>query len=383
MNQIVKRSQVDQLYKDGKLTYYFAFLVFGFYTLITYDLINTESLITWCLWFNLAIVLRGISLLKFRQSKVEAASAKYWLWTHVFISFMFGTAQAWLITMFDISWPIHTQIGFWTMIIGIVAITIRPFTAVYMSYLAFNGPILISSLITLLIVATPDYQLLIWMLALYAMGVNISALNAYRNNTLQIQNEISLLDANKKLSVLASRDPLTNLPNRRAFDEYYMSEWDRHKRSASVLSLLVIDLDFFKQYNDTYGHTAGDDCLIRIANRINECLKRPADKAARFGGEEFLVLLPDTPTQGALEVAERILASVRQLAIPHKKSTTSDIITVSIGLATIDPSEDAEPDELFELADTELYKAKSGGRNRLSRYSPETEKNISFDFEHQ
>jgi len=383
MDQQLITRQVEQLYKDAKVIFFFAFLAFGLYTLIIYELISTKAFIVWCLWFNLAVVLRGISLLKFRQSKVNAASAKNWLWIHVFISFMYGTAQAWLITMFDPSWPIHTQIGFWTMIIGIVAITIRPYTAYYMSYLAFNGPILISSLITLLIVATPDYQLLIWMLALYALGVNMSALSASRNNTLQIQNEISLLDANKKLSVLASRDPLTNLLNRRAFDEYYQGEWDRHKRSASVVSLLVIDVDFFKQYNDAYGHTAGDDCLIRIANRINECLKRPADKAARFGGEEFLVLLPDTPTQGALEVAERILTSVRQMAIPHKKSSISDILTVSIGLATIDPSESTEPDELFELADTELYKAKSGGRNRLSRYSPETEKNISFDIEHQ
>ncbi|MCW8825361.1 MAG: diguanylate cyclase [Gammaproteobacteria bacterium] len=169
-----------------------------------------------------------------------------------------------------------------------------------------------------------------------------------------------------KLELLSSMDGLTNIANRRSFDESLRREWRHCVRDQHPISLLYIDIDYFKNYNDYYGHSKGDECLIHIAQLIESYARRPSDLAARYGGEEFVVLLSDTDAAGAQIIAQALLEAVNQAHHPHEKSEVADHITLSIGVSTLTPTEVLVPEQLIKLADKALYRAKSEGRNRIS-----------------
>lgn len=173
-----------------------------------------------------------------------------------------------------------------------------------------------------------------------------------------------LQQADAKLRRQSDIDGLLGIANRRTFDETLAQEWARALRESSQLSLLMIDVDYFKNYNDTYGHQAGDRCLQQLAAAITRVLKRPGDLVARYGGEEFGVLLPHTDAAGADEMAREIQNAVALLAIPHGASRASDQVTVSIGIHTVVPAPEVALDTLIRSADSALYRAKQGGRNR-------------------
>jgi diguanylate cyclase (GGDEF)-like protein/PAS domain S-box-containing protein len=174
-----------------------------------------------------------------------------------------------------------------------------------------------------------------------------------------------LKEANHELHRLATVDGLTQLANRRRFDQYLVQEWRRLARYQAPLSLIMCDVDFFKRYNDTYGHLAGDDCLKQVATAISCSLKRPADLAARYGGEEFAVILPYTDAVGALFLAEEIRARVSALQIPHSNSGVSSYVTMSLGVATAVPLPESAAEQLIAVADEALYCAKDRGRDRV------------------
>jgi diguanylate cyclase (GGDEF)-like protein len=171
--------------------------------------------------------------------------------------------------------------------------------------------------------------------------------------------------AEEQLKLIASMDGLTGVANRRHFDNTLDLEWRRAMRSAIPLSLIMIDIDFFKNYNDLYGHLAGDSCLQKIAHTIRDSLRRAGNFAARYGGEEFTVILPDTNTEEAYLFAESLREKIENLNIEHNDSKVGSNVTVSIGVSTTIPKKDHTQDELISLADKALYKAKQGGRNRV------------------
>lgn len=173
-----------------------------------------------------------------------------------------------------------------------------------------------------------------------------------------------LVAANLELQRLSNMDGLTGLSNRRRLDEYAATEWSRSRRDQTPLSILLADVDHFKKYNDTYGHLAGDEVLKRVAEAIRSCCVRPADLVARFGGEEFAVVLPGTRGGGANHVAERICEAVEALQIEHSASTAAQHVTLSIGGFTVIPVEAEGLLDQFEAADKSLYEAKQKGRNR-------------------
>lgn len=174
-----------------------------------------------------------------------------------------------------------------------------------------------------------------------------------------------LKKANEELFRLARIDELTQIANRRGFDERLTKEWLRMAREKMPLSVIIADIDFFKLYNDRYGHLLGDACLTSVAHAMDSCVNRPADLVARFGGEEFAVLLPNTDSYGAFFVAETIRRTVENLMIEHADSPVHKNVTVSLGAATAVPRYDADPRLLLEASDHELYEAKRTGRNRV------------------
>lgn len=169
---------------------------------------------------------------------------------------------------------------------------------------------------------------------------------------------------NDMLENLASMDSLTNVSNRRAYDQARNDEWRRCQRDKLPISFIMIDVDQFKQYNDNYGHGAGDECLVRIAKAINNCIRRPGDMLARYGGEEFAAIMSGTHSAGAWQMSQQFHAAVAGLAISHEHSTVAPHVSISVGVATTTRTDEVTPEQLSEAADRMLYQAKEAGRNK-------------------
>jgi two-component system chemotaxis family response regulator WspR len=179
------------------------------------------------------------------------------------------------------------------------------------------------------------------------------------------QSQQQLLEANLELQRLTNSDGLTGLSNRRYLDEYLAAEWKRRAHEQTMLSLLMIDVDNFKLYNDTYGHVAGDEVLKRIAATVQGCLCRSAELAARYGGEEFAIVLPGTDANGMRLLAQNIRAEVEALALPHATSPVGPFVTISIGGTCVTPTHDTSVASLVAAADLAMYKAKHDGKNQV------------------
>lgn len=181
--------------------------------------------------------------------------------------------------------------------------------------------------------------------------------------------EQKAIELNFQLEKMSSLDGLTGIDNRRSFDEYIEIEWKRCLRESKPLSLIMIDIDHFKLFNDTYGHQGGDNCLKEVAETLSCLIKRPPDIVCRYGGEEFVIILPETDADGARVVAERLRSGIEGLRILHASSRVSKFVTISLGVAGVMPNKYASANELIEKADKALYKAKLDGRNRYSVYN--------------
>ena len=181
-----------------------------------------------------------------------------------------------------------------------------------------------------------------------------------------VETTSQLEDLTKALNLLSLQDGLTGLNNRRSFDLELDSSWKNARRQESPLSLILIDIDFFKKYNDTYGHQEGDECLRQVASYLQGVLKRPADVVARYGGEEFAIILPDTPQKGAELMAERIQQAVAMAGIPHRDGGETKKVTVSQGICTIEAWDQQLQKDFIQSADRALYLSKEKGRNTYS-----------------
>ena len=182
----------------------------------------------------------------------------------------------------------------------------------------------------------------------------------------RVKTHIQLKRKTDLLERLASLDGLTEIPNRRFFDITLDKELRRANRNKTSISLLMMDLDFFKQYNDHYGHAAGDTCLQKVAKTINQAQRRASDFAARYGGEEFVMILPETQAKGAWHIAEIIRLAVSELKIPHAASNVAEHVTLSLGVTSVLPDQKVAPMDLIKAADASLYQAKHQGRNQVS-----------------
>ncbi|MEA1883532.1 MAG: diguanylate cyclase, partial [Thermotogota bacterium] len=181
-----------------------------------------------------------------------------------------------------------------------------------------------------------------------------------------VQVFLDLYSQRKTLEFLSSFDGLTGITNRRYFDEQLQLEWQKAYEDSALLGLIIIDVDHFKLYNDNYGHLAGDDCLKRVADAISKSLKRSTDFVSRYGGEEFVVILPGANFSSAMRIAENIRSDVEAMKIPHELSEASDYVTVSLGASSMMPIKKNSPEELIKKADKALYRAKENGRNRAA-----------------
>ncbi|HEY8608592.1 MAG TPA: diguanylate cyclase [Noviherbaspirillum sp.] len=217
-----------------------------------------------------------------------------------------------------------------------------------------------------------------WLFCMSAVAISLIASyridqdqrRAYLARVREEERNKELSRANDMLEKLSSEDGLTQLANRRAFDRRLSAEWSRARREGQPLALVMIDIDYFKNFNDRYGHPAGDDCLQQVARVLEAHTRRPADMAARVGGEEFAVLLPATGSGAAAHIAEQMRAAIAGLGIAHQRSGIAAHVTASFGVAAMVPDGQQEPGALLTAADACLYQAKQGGRDRVAA-SPE------------
>lgn len=183
----------------------------------------------------------------------------------------------------------------------------------------------------------------------------------------QLRETVEQLEvANQELTALSQKDGLTKIANRRYFDHYLQQKWEQLRREEEPLSVILLDIDYFKQYNDYYGHLQGDECLKTLAETLSQAIKRSTDLVARYGGEEFVLVLPDTDKSGAVTIAKKIQSAIAQHKIPHASHLSSDQVTVSLGIATVIPTVEGSWEKLLSHADFALYQAKEQGRDRYS-----------------
>jgi len=206
---------------------------------------------------------------------------------------------------------------------------------------------------------------------LVAIESDISSIKEAENKISKQKDQLEytnnqLAEAIKKLEQLATHDSLTGIPNRRKFFEFYELEWRRSIRNNKPVSVILIDVDFFKLYNDTYGHQAGDECLKKIAHVIEHTTNRPGDLCGRYGGEEFIIVLSETSLKGAAAVAEKLRKSVENMSIAHGTSSVLEYVTISLGYSSTIPVKGSDSALLINAADNALYKSKKDGRNRTT-----------------
>jgi len=211
-------------------------------------------------------------------------------------------------------------------------------------------------------------QQAIHVLPLHMEGMAPHCLIQIFDVTPAVSRERILREQAQEMRAFSHIDGLTEIANRRRYDECVEDEFRRAKRNGTLLSLIMIDIDYFKAYNDSYGHQMGDACLTRIADTLNAALHRPGDLVARYGGEEFVVVLPCTDREGAYQIAEHMRSQVEALNIRHAASAVADHVTISLGVASVVPLHSRELDELQDYADKALYQAKHAGRNRVVVY---------------
>ncbi|MFT3742745.1 MAG: diguanylate cyclase [Pyrinomonadaceae bacterium] len=216
--------------------------------------------------------------------------------------------------------------------------------------------------------------LLIWKISVHQLEAR-----ERRLTRLVAERTAELAKANEDLQNLANSDGLTRIGNRRRFEAFLADEWHRAVRFKTEISLIMIDIDHFKLYNDTYGHHAGDDCLQRVADAFAGTIHRPTDLVARFGGEEFAMVLGGTSAEGALMIAEQAVENIRKMQIRHSESLTSEFLTVSVGIATVFANFDMSETDLIKLADAALYRAKRDGRDRIYVYDQLTRGALNAD----
>lgn len=368
----VYAEQVRLLYKQGILIQSLG-LITAFLAVAAFFPVADHTVLL--LWLGAMILVTGIRLLiayRFKQRNPDRSEIAGWGKTYMAGTFLSGMLWGSLALLFDPAWPAPYQVVLFAIFTGTIAGGFNTNSSVAMAFPVFYLPIVIFAVGITLIQESTSYLLLAAMFIIYMVLMHFSSLTYYRHLTqaltIRFQNEAlaaELTESNKTLSHLAERDELTGLFNRRSMNRFLHEAWRQCDNADVPLSLLFIDIDYFKQYNDNYGHTEGDNCLREFASLIEKSLTAIDDATVtRFGGEEFAVILPGQDLQKASEIARTLQKELEKKQIVHDHSAIASCLTMSIGVATTLPSgQIPATSRLLRKADSALYEAKGKGRN--------------------
>lgn len=367
----VKAEQIRLLYYQG-----IPIQVLGVATAIiaVVMLRNVADLSLLYRWFFAVVAVTTLRLwLNYRFSKLSetGADSSRWGWFYIAGTFVSGVLWGTLSLFYSPCWPAEQQVVLFVIYTGIIAGVFNTNSSVAWAFRAFYLPP-VGMLMYVMLSHADGLAELVVLFVIYIVLMDVSSRRYHQRLTealrIRVVNEAlakALDKSNQRLRELSERDELTSLHNRRSMDRKLRDEWSRLYRSGQPLSLLYIDMDYFKQYNDTYGHIKGDEVLNRAADMFRQHAQRATDMAARFGGEEFAIVLPETEYSVALQIAEHVRRSVESLRIEHSASAVSEHVTASVGVATMIPVKDTDVTALQAEADRALYEAKTNGRNRV------------------
>lgn len=373
VNPWVRAEQIRLLYHQGVPIQTLGILTAIVCVIMFWKVADHAMLGLW-LGVHVAVSLsRVAATVKFTISHiVEHRTLEQWGRAYVAGTFISGLIWGSLSLFFSPDWPAPYQATLFAVYTGIIAGAFNTNSSLFVAFPAFYLPPASCLLYVTSRQPAEGFYALTSLLIIYIVLMYVSALKFHnslaRSLGIRFENERlaeQLAQSNQKLLSLADTDELTGISNRRSMDRCLRHEWNRLFRVNRPLSLLFIDLDFFKQYNDTYGHDGGDQCLIQVAKILRNHSQRSYDMAARFGGEEFAVILPETSEEDALKIAETILADLERLQIPHAGSGVAKHVTLSVGVATMVPNQPDSDDFLRLSADRALYQAKKMGRKQV------------------
>ncbi len=370
LNKAVYAEQVRLLYASTKYRPYLHIISAIIIVLIVLDSVPLQYITVWILALFTLNIYRVIDIGNTQKiiDKIDdwRPIHKRFVLTAASLGLIYGLGFAFIFTQL----PLITQIYILCLVTTLVPAGLVSFAADKYSFYAYFYSLCIPVLLQILLIAKSPYiNIGICAIAFIAIIRQLFLWNhevIKSSILLKLKNEElleSLQQTNIRLQQQNIIDDLAKIANRRHFDEILEKEWLRAKRIRTSLALLMIDIDFFKQYNDTFGHLKGDECLKRIAMVLSNNLNRPGDFVARFGGEEFCILIPDTDMDGAIIFAEKVHSAVVALKIDNPDSVVSKHLTISIGVAAIVPKHDDSYMDLIYTSDKALYKAKSDGRN--------------------
>jgi diguanylate cyclase (GGDEF)-like protein len=330
------------------------------------------NILAWLLMILAIVVSRIVLYYRFQRIREQPYDVAYWKNIYLFLALISGTV--WGLSAF-LMFPAddHGLIALFVLVIAsLSAATTVAHSSLKWGAAAWSGPAMMLYAVRCIMEREEFGYTIGFLIGLYEFTIINQSFKHHRAITASISlkfENLKLVEelrrANEVLRQSSARDGLTGLANRTRFEEFMDREWRRALRERTPVSLIMLDIDHFKPYNDNYGHQEGDECLKKVAAVIAETIKRPADLAARYGGEEFMAVLPDTDMHGALEIAEQLRISVELLRVPHAHSSAANIVTVSIGVASLSPVHGMDHSSLIKLADTALYAAKRDGRNRV------------------
>lgn len=386
MERAVAAEQVKMLVEQSPTGIVTSFLLASFVAMVFGELVPGRFVFAWWCVISGFFLVQYILYVAYHRESQGRLNYRDWyfliLGTSATIGLCWGLGLTYMLSRIESQYHIFLIILLISLASAGITLAIR--TSVYY---AFQISVLLPVILWLTLQsditnAILGIFLLIFMVAMWLFAGQVSRVlsNSFR---LQLENQTlanSLKQSNARLQVLneeltqlSATDSLTQVANRRYFDERFASEFSRASRENTALSVVMIDVDFFKPYNDEFGHLVGDESLQQVAMAIRDSLKRPTDLAARYGGEEFILLLPSTSLEGAVQLAEEIRQKVESLKILHPRSKVSQYVTVSLGVTGAFPGKDISRELMLKKADKALYNAKALGRNRVECETIEAE----------
>ncbi|MDD2828478.1 MAG: GGDEF domain-containing protein [Sulfuricurvum sp.] len=375
-NPAVRAEQIRLLFLQNRSVQVLG-MITAIVTAITLWKVADHTLLSgWLILMIIAYSMRFVTTILFFRTHISDQMTEIWVRRYIICTFFAGVIWGSLAFLLDPSWPAAYQVVLFVVYTGLIAGAFSANSSVFVAFPSFYLPMVVALMIVMLQMKDEAFNALALLFMIYIALMYISSLKFYNQLTYTLQLRFDneklvqeLAESNEKLVHLADIDGLTQIYNRRSLDRFLNAEWNRHYRNQKPISFLFIDIDYFKQYNDTYGHEAGDNCLIEIS-RILKCnAKRASDITARYGGEEFAVIFPETDEAKAFEIAQRMITHLHDSSIEHSTSLVSEYVTMSIGVSTIIPQNPNNSEWLLTSADKALYEAKNSGRNQVVQTS--------------
>ena len=336
---------------------------------VLWNAVPTPVLLTWSGLLIAVTGARFLTLRAFRNASPRSES-DHAFWTKYFLAGACAAGVVWglsgILLFHPSSFPHQVVLAF--VLGGMVAGAVPLLSSVSHAYWCFAIPVVVPISIRMMWVGDQIHLVMGLMMVIFGLAMLATSAQVHRlfRDSEKLRRELfSSIEVEQALEYLVRLDSLTGIPNRRLFEEELSKEWARAKRDHAPLSLIMVDIDHFKEYNDHYGHPAGDLCLVDVAQAMHHTLSRPGDVVARIGGEEFAFLLPQTDLSGALSVAEQIRERILALNLPHEASPVASHVTLSFGVSSSELASVSSPADLIRTSDMALYEAKRCGRNQI------------------